>query len=176
LSIIPLGTSKDSGNVDILVAIVPLVGGGRDMGFRRKAATRIALLVGAPVWYPVDGFSEYGMEHAIQIQLVALGDEIRSAAIPDTSKRTALWCVDKLPTLYAKFRLTYESRYGEEIARLVQGALTDLVSGPTASPATQELAASMNERLRLLHEQSGIPALNLKPLRPAPPRARKIKR
>ena len=116
------------------------------------------------------------MEHAIQIQLVALGDEIRSARIPNASKQTALWCVDKLPSLYAKFRLTYESRYGEEIARLVQGALTELVSGATASPATQELAASMSERLRLLHEQSGIPALNLKPLRPAPPRARKTKR
>jgi hypothetical protein len=116
------------------------------------------------------------MEHAIQIQLVALGDEIRSARIPNASKQTALWCVDKLPNLYAKFRLTYESRYGEEIARLVQGALTDLVSSPTASPATQELAASMNERLRLLHEQSGIPALNLKPLRQAPPPARKTKR
>jgi hypothetical protein len=113
------------------------------------------------------------MEHAIQVQLVTLGDEVRSAAIPNASKRTTLWCVDKLPALYAKFRLTCESRYGEEIARLLQAALSELVSSETASPATQELAASITERLRLLHEQSGIPGLDLKPPRPAPPRSRK---
>lgn len=115
------------------------------------------------------------MEHAIQVQLVALGDEVRSAAIPDASKQTALWCVDKLPTLYAQFRLSYESRYGDEISRLVQGALTELVSSATASVATQELAARITERLRLLHEQSGIPGLNLKPTRPTTPRSRKAK-
>jgi hypothetical protein len=116
------------------------------------------------------------MEHTIQVQLVALGDEVRSAAIPTASKRTALWCVDKLPTLYAQFRLTNESRYGDEIARLVQGALSELVSSETASPATQELAASMTERLRLLHEESGIPGLNLRPPRSTSARARKAKR
>jgi hypothetical protein len=113
------------------------------------------------------------MEHAIQVQLAAIGDEVRSAAIPDASKQTALWCVDKLPTLYAQFRLSYESRYGDEISRLVQGALNELVSSETANVATQELAANITGRLQLLHEQSGIPRLTLKPPRPATPRARK---
>jgi hypothetical protein len=72
--------------------------------------------------------------------------------------------------------LTYESRYGEEITRLVQGALSELFSSETASPATQQLAATISERLRLLHEQSGIPGLDLKPPRPATPRSRKTKR
>jgi hypothetical protein len=115
------------------------------------------------------------MENAIQDSLVELGDQVRAAEIPNTSKQTALWCVDQLPTLYAKFRMTNESRYGDEISRLVQGALQELVSGQSANPATHELAASMRERLRLLHEQSGIPELNLKTPRPAPTRTRKAK-
>jgi hypothetical protein len=113
------------------------------------------------------------MEKTIQVQLAELGDEVRAAAIPDASKRTALWCVDKLPSLYAQFRNTYESRYGEEITRLVQGALNELLNSNAAGKAGKELAASMTERLRLLHERSGIPSLNLKTPRPAPPRARK---
>lgn len=113
------------------------------------------------------------MEKAIQVQLAELGDEVRAAAIPDASKRTALWCVGKLPSLYAQFRQTYESRYGEEITRLVQGALNELLNTKTAGTAGQQLAASMTERLRLLHERSGIPSLNLKIPRPSPPRSRK---
>jgi hypothetical protein len=113
------------------------------------------------------------MEKTIQIQLAELGDEVRAAAIPDASKRTALWCVDKLPSLYAQFRLTYESRYGDEITRLVQGALNELCDTKAAGSAGKDLAARMSERLRLLHERSGIPALNLKFPRPSPTRARK---
>jgi hypothetical protein len=115
------------------------------------------------------------MENAIQERLAELGNEVRSAAIPSASKQSALWCVDQLPTLYAKFRLTNESRYGDEISRLVQGALHELVSSESANPASQELAATMRERLRELHEQSGIPELNLKPARPVTPRTRKAK-
>jgi hypothetical protein len=113
------------------------------------------------------------MEQTIQLQLAELGDEVRAAAIPDAHKRTALWCVGKLPSLYTQFRLTYESRYGEEITRLVQGALNELLDAKVAGPAGQQLAASMTERLRLLHERSGIPSLNLKLPRPAASRSRK---
>src|SRR5262249_8451847 len=112
------------------------------------------------------------MEKAIQDQLSELGDEVRAAAIPDASKRTTLWCVDKLPSLYSQFCLTYESRYGEEISRLVQGALNELNS-KTAGKAEQQLAASLTKRLRLLHERSGIPELNLKMPRSLPPRSRR---
>src|SRR5437868_2350443 len=73
---------------------------------------------------------------------------------PRRQQADCLWCVAKLPTLYAKYRLTYESRYGEEITRLVQGALNDLVNSQTASTETQKLAASISKRLQLLHEQS----------------------
>jgi hypothetical protein len=113
------------------------------------------------------------MEKTLQMELAELGDEVRAAAIPEASKRTALWCVDKLAPLYAQFCLTYESRYGEEITRLVQGALNEL-NNKAAGPVGQVLATSMTQRLRLFHERSGIPTLNLKTPRPSPPpRSRK---
>lgn len=114
------------------------------------------------------------MAHAIQDQLAALGEEVRSAAVPDASKQTALWCVDRLPALYDKFGQSYESRYGEEISRLVRGALSELVSSETANAATQQLAERMTARLQALHDEAGIPGLNFKSARPTPP-ARKSK-
>jgi hypothetical protein len=105
---------------------------------------------------------EPAMKDAVQVQLTKLGNHVRDAAISDASKQTTLWCVSKLPVLYAKFCQTYESRYGDEISRLVQGALDDLANSKTASKETIKLGASIAERLRLLHEQSGIPVLNLK--------------
>ena len=113
------------------------------------------------------------MRDVLQVQLAKLGDDVRRAAISDDSKQTTLWCVGQLPILYAKFCQTYESRYGEEITRLVQGALDDLASSKTASTETQKLGASITQRLRLLHEQSGIPGLNLKSPRTPAPRSRK---
>jgi hypothetical protein len=105
---------------------------------------------------------DFKMKDAVQVQLAKLGNEVRDAAIPDASKRTTLWCVGKLPVLYAKFRETYESRYGEEITRLVQAALDDLANSKIACKETMKLRTSITECLRLLHEQSGIPVLNIK--------------
>jgi len=116
------------------------------------------------------------MENAIKVELAELGERVRAAEIPDASKQQILWCVGKLPTLYAKFRQTYESRYGEEITRLVQGALNELVNSKPDCAAAQKLAVSVTERLRLLHERSGIPMLSLKLPRTSPPRSRKAGR
>jgi hypothetical protein len=107
------------------------------------------------------------MEDVVQVQLTKLGNHVQDAAISADSKQTTLWCVSKLPILYAKFCQTYESRYGDEITRLVQGALDDLANSKTACKETMKLGANITERLRLLHEQSGIPVLNLKSSRSA---------
>jgi len=112
------------------------------------------------------------MKDAVQVQLTKLGDQVRDAAISDDSKQTTLWCVSKLPVLYTQFCQNYESRYGDEITRLVQGALDDLAYSNTASKETMKLGASITERLRLLHEQSGIPVLNIKASRTTPSRSR----
>lgn len=102
------------------------------------------------------------MKDAVPAQLSRIADEVRAAAISDASKQNMLSCIDRLPTLYAKFRLSYESRDGEEIARLLQGALDELASSKPACMATQQLGARITERIRQLHEKSGIPGLKLK--------------
>ena len=113
------------------------------------------------------------MGEALQAQLAMLGKKVRAAAIPDACKHTTDWCIGKLPTLYAKFRETNESRYGEEITRLVQGVLKELTTSHSACPEAQKLATNITNRLRLLHEQFGLPGLNLKPPAPSATRSRK---
>ena len=108
------------------------------------------------------------MDEAFQAQLAALRNEVVAAAIPKACKQTAAWCIEQLPALYAKFRQTCESRYGEEISRLVQWMLKELATGQNTCPEAQKLAARINDRLRLLHEEFGLPGLNLKSLRPSP--------
>jgi hypothetical protein len=60
------------------------------------------------------------MADALQARLGALAHEVRVASISSDSKHTVLWCLESLPTLYAKFCQTSESRYGHEITRLVR--------------------------------------------------------
>ena len=114
------------------------------------------------------------MNEAIHKELAALEKRVQAAAITDTCKQTALWCTKQLPALYTKFGLTNESRYGDEISRLVQALLKELQDG-TASPEAQKLGASIADRFRLVHEQLGLPVLNLKSPRPAAPRPRKAR-
>jgi hypothetical protein len=113
------------------------------------------------------------MSEALQAQLAGLGKKVRAAAIPDGCKHTTDWCIGKLPPLYAKFRETNESRYGEEITRLVQGMLKELTTSDRSYPEAQKLATNITNRLRLLHEKFGLPGLNLKPPAASPTRFQK---
>ena len=114
------------------------------------------------------------MGGAIQVQLGALADEVQAAKISSDSKHTALWCIEQLPILYAKFGQTNESRYGDEITRLVKGVLKPLVQSKSTSSDGQTLAVNISNRLRLLHEQLGLPELNLHSPRVAAARSRKV--
>jgi hypothetical protein len=107
--------------------------------------------------------------------LLVLEGEVSSTAIADDSKHTAVWCVRQLPALYDKFHRTSESRYGEEITRLVRATLVALADGTGNSLESRELAAGIPGRLRLLHEQLGIPSLKLDPPVAPRPRARKAR-
>jgi hypothetical protein len=113
------------------------------------------------------------MGEALRDQLAALGDEVQAAALPDDCQHTALWCVGQLPALYAQYCLTSESRYGEEITRLVRGVLKELARNQKVWPGAAKLAADVTDRLRLLHQEFGLPGLNLKPLGAPPPCSRK---
>jgi hypothetical protein len=114
------------------------------------------------------------MDDALQVHLTALRKDVGAARIPSDCKHTAGWFMAQLPALYAKLRQTSESRYGEEITRLVQGVLFELAKSKTGGVAAQQLAASITDRLRLLHEQVGLPGLRLKSPGALPNRKRKV--
>ena len=114
------------------------------------------------------------MDDALQAQLAALENEVRVVTLPEDCRHTALWCLGQLPALYAQFRQTSESRYAAEITRLVRGLLNELAKNQKACPEAQDLAATITDRLRLLHEQFGLPALDLKSSGASPPRPRKV--
>ena len=53
--------------------------------------------------------------------------------LPADRKEGIARCVRQLPALYTQYRQTNESRYGEQIARLVQEVLKSLEGCPEAS-------------------------------------------
>jgi hypothetical protein len=113
------------------------------------------------------------MDEAIQAHFAGLGNEVQAAALPDGCKSTALWCIGQLPTLYTQFHQTNESRYGTEIVRLVQGVLKELAKSGKACPAAGPLATRLIDRLRLLHEEFGLPGLEFPLPTKSSPRSRK---
>jgi hypothetical protein len=101
------------------------------------------------------------MDEVIGAHLKRLEDAVRVTAIPEDSKRTALWCLKQLPAQYALSRQTNESRHDDEITRLVQVLIRQLTAGGNC-PEAQKLAASLPEGFRLLHEWLGLSFLTLK--------------
>src|SRR5262249_42899883 len=65
------------------------------------------------------------MQERLQAQLAALGKGVKGAAMTEGCRQTAAWCVGRLPGLYIKFQQTNESRYGDEITRIVQALLNE---------------------------------------------------
>jgi hypothetical protein len=112
------------------------------------------------------------MDRAIDEQLTVIRNEVQASAIPDDCKQTALWCIGQLPTLYSQFCLTNESRYGDEISRLVQGVLRELAKSKD-DPEAQKRTMSIPDRLQRLHEKFGIPRLTIKAAVVPSPRSRK---
>jgi hypothetical protein len=115
------------------------------------------------------------MNDPLQAQLGELISEVEAAAFPVEGKHSAAWCVQQLPALYAKFCQTSESRYGEEITRLVRAVLRMLADPTGAFPGSEALAASLLVRLHRLHEQFGIPRLDFGLPGAAKPRPRKVR-
>jgi hypothetical protein len=117
------------------------------------------------------------MDEALKTLIAVLGKEVKTAAIPDDSKHTASWCIGQLAALYAKYGATQESRFADEINRLVQALLKELCNSKSktgCSEAQLKVAAGIVERFRSLHEQFGLPGLQLKQEKVAPkPRSRK---
>jgi hypothetical protein len=104
------------------------------------------------------------MHPDIQAHFKELEDAVRTTAVPPDRREVIAGAVRQLAALYTRFRQTNDSRYGDEITRLVQGVLKDL----QACPEARKLDAAFREKLRLLHEAAGVPPLALKPAPPAP--------
>src|SRR5262249_25618900 len=102
-----------------------------------------------------------------------LEEAVRTTAVPAERKEVIAGSVRRLSALYARFRETDESRYGDAISRLVQGVLKDL----EACPEARRLGAAFREKLRRLHEALALPHLALKaaPPPPGPKKTRKEK-
>jgi hypothetical protein len=95
---------------------------------------------------------------------------MRATGLSANRRKYVAGLIEQLPALYAKYRETSESRFGDEITELVQIVLRTL----EAVPAAQELDAPFRAKLRLLHEELGVPQLPLKPVtRVTPPPAPK---
>jgi hypothetical protein len=112
------------------------------------------------------------VDEAARAHLAALENEVRAAALSEAGQHTALWCLGQLQPQYAQYRQTRESRFGEEITRLVRGLLKGITEGPSSPPA-QRLATRILDRLQILHEQLCLPGLVLPAPQPSPRRSRK---
>ena len=112
------------------------------------------------------------MHESIRTHFKDLEEAVRSTGVPADRREVIAGLVRRLPALYTQFRETNDSRWGEEIARVVQAVLKDL----EACPEARKLDAAFRAKLSLLHEESGVPKLALKSApSPGPKKARRKK-
>lgn len=113
------------------------------------------------------------MEKTLETTLQVLSKNVEATAISPEGKRKVAWCLGKLGGLYAHYHASHESRYGDEIGRLVQAVIKELTLVPDECPDAHQLAMGMSERFQELHERLGLPALMLKSPAPVKAAARK---
>jgi hypothetical protein len=99
------------------------------------------------------------MHKAVQAHFQALGTAVGTTAIGADRKHVIASRIERLSGLYTRFGEANESRYFDEINSLVQLLLREL----EACPKAQKLDATFREKLRILHEELGLPPLKLKP-------------
>ncbi len=114
------------------------------------------------------------MDETTQTHLAALEDEVRAAALSSACEHTALWCLGRLLPQYPQYCQTRESRYGQEITRLVRGLLKVITEDPGHGASGQHVATRILDRFQVLHEQLGLPGLGLSAPKPSPHRSRKL--
>lgn len=98
------------------------------------------------------------MHESIQAHFNELEQAVLSTSISASVQQSIDGVIRRLPNLYTKYKETNESRYGNEITTLVQAVLGWLESCPEA----QALDAAFRQKLKLLHEELGVPTLMLK--------------
>jgi hypothetical protein len=117
------------------------------------------------------------MEKVLMSTLTSLSKSVEATAVSPDCKHTVAWCLGKLPALYAHYQATNESRYGDEITRLVQALIKELTRKTDECQEAYVIANGMIERFQLLHERLNLPTLVLKgPPEPVVARTRKSAR
>lgn len=108
------------------------------------------------------------MEKFVMTTLTDVSKSVEATTVSADCKHTIAWCLGKLPPLYANYQSSYESRYGDEIRRLVQTLIQQLTGDTGGGVAAYQIGSGMAERFQILHEQLNLPVLMLKcPPRPA---------
>jgi hypothetical protein len=105
------------------------------------------------------------MHEALRAHFQALQDALETTTISTEGKQINATRMGRLAVLYTRFGESHESRYLEEMSGLVRLVLRELEGCPKA----QALDPPFRDTLTILHEELGVPALNLKS--PSPPRA-----
>ena len=104
-------------------------------------------------------------------ELQVIRNLVSGATLPAKLQQSILASFDKLPSLYDDLNRTYESRFADRIVGSIDGILR-LLAVKDACPDAPELAATMVNRMRAMHDRFGI-AVALKPLPAAKPTRKK---
>jgi len=102
------------------------------------------------------------MDLDLQTELTAIQNLVEAAGIPDRPRQTILSSLKQLPPLYQELMRTYESRYADEILRLVT-----VVRQALTNSGALELGETIAGRFTAMHSRRGFPSLGLKATAPA---------
>lgn len=95
---------------------------------------------------------------------------LQGTTLPEAVEYNVTWSVQQLPPLYEGLCQTGESRFANEIQRLVQGMVNSLKDAKDC-PEAPGLATLITDQLRDMHERLGLGELELK--KPAAPKKSK---
>src|SRR5438876_8402434 len=94
------------------------------------------------------------MDLDLQTELVAIQNLVEAAGIPDRPRQTIFSSLKQLPVLYQELLRTYESRYVDEIVRLVT-----VIRQAMTNSGARELAEAIATRMTAMHSRRGFPSL-----------------
>jgi hypothetical protein len=89
------------------------------------------------------------MEASLLTELEGIHRVVAAARLSDEVRPSVAWCLGCLPALYGEFSRTCESRYGDEIRRLVDAVLQKVTDAAARG--------AVLDNLRAMHARLGIP-------------------
>jgi len=92
--------------------------------------------------------------------LQAVHDLLDTTTLSEEKRHTVSWCLGQLPDLYESLKQTSDTRYIDEICRLVRGLLEALRAA--SNPGARRSADAVALRLVAMHERLGLPNLDIK--------------